>query len=254
MDYICKYCGKKFEKSSQLGGHIIWCKENPNRSGKSNFNNKKYKNGIRPQNVIRDDLFCHYCGKQYKNTNSLKNHERLCKSNPNRQESPFVKYNKTKRDVWNKGLTKETDERVKQQGETYSSRVKSGIITGVGGYRENAVKGCYKYGYYDGIRCDSSWELAYVVYCKEHNIPIERNTNRFGYFVNNVEYKFVPDFIVNNTTLVEIKGLQDPNWEIKHDTYPNVKFIFKQEIKPYLDYVITKYGKEFYNVLYDNKN
>ena len=37
--YICKYCGKEFEKSSQLGGHIIWCKENPNRSGKSNFNN-----------------------------------------------------------------------------------------------------------------------------------------------------------------------------------------------------------------------
>ena len=77
-----------------------------------------------------------YCGKECKNTNSLKNHERLCKSNPDRQESSFVKYNKTKGDVWNKGLTKETDSRVKQQAETYSSRVKSGIITGIGGYRE----------------------------------------------------------------------------------------------------------------------
>ena len=41
-------------------------------------------------------MICQYCGKECKNSNSLKNHERLCKENPNRQESPFVKYNKDK--------------------------------------------------------------------------------------------------------------------------------------------------------------
>lgn len=50
--------------------------------------------------------YCKYCGKECKNLNSLHTHERLCKLNPNRQESPWVKYNSTKENVWNKGLTK----------------------------------------------------------------------------------------------------------------------------------------------------
>lgn len=38
-------------------------------------------------------LICQYCGKECKNDNSKRSHERLCKSNPNRAESNFVKYN-----------------------------------------------------------------------------------------------------------------------------------------------------------------
>lgn len=37
---------------------------------------------------------CKYCGKVCKNNNSLKQHERLCKQNPNHEESSFIKYNK----------------------------------------------------------------------------------------------------------------------------------------------------------------
>ena len=40
-------------------------------------------------------FICKYCGKECKNLNSLHNHERLCKQNPNRDESNFVKYNKS---------------------------------------------------------------------------------------------------------------------------------------------------------------
>lgn len=68
--------------------------------------------------------YCNYCGKECKNLNSLKQHERLCKLNPNRVESPFVKFNKERDHTWNKGLTKETDDRVKKQGQTFSQRVK----------------------------------------------------------------------------------------------------------------------------------
>lgn len=135
--FKCKYCGKEFEKSSQLGGHIIWCKKNPNRSGKSNFNNKKYKNGIRPQDVIRDDLFCQYCGKQCKNLNSLRQHEIRCKENPNAYINSagntigggFKEYNnRIKNDeitVWNKGLTKETNDSLRRAGETLKKYYKT---------------------------------------------------------------------------------------------------------------------------------
>lgn len=41
-------------------------------------------------------LVCQYCGKECKNKNSLAQHERLCKFNPNKQESSFIKYNNDK--------------------------------------------------------------------------------------------------------------------------------------------------------------
>lgn len=42
-----------------------------------------------------EEYNCKYCGKICKNKISLSNHERLCKENPNRQLSPFIKYNKS---------------------------------------------------------------------------------------------------------------------------------------------------------------
>lgn len=62
---------------------------------------------------MEENYICKFCGKVCKNANSLRNHERLCKENPERQESSWVKFNH-ERGAWNKGLTKETDERVKK--------------------------------------------------------------------------------------------------------------------------------------------
>lgn len=70
--------------------------------------------------------FVNIVGKECKNANSLRNHERMCKQNPERQVSPFVKLN-AERGAWNKGLTKETDERVKKYGKTYSEHILAGI-------------------------------------------------------------------------------------------------------------------------------
>ena len=75
-----------------------------------------------------NEYICKFCGKICKNINSLKNHERLCKLNPNRQISPFVKYNAEHETSWNKGLTKENDERVKQMSETMSQKIRAGLI------------------------------------------------------------------------------------------------------------------------------
>lgn len=76
---------------------------------------------------MEESYICKFCGKVCKNANSLRNHERLCKENPERQESSWVKFNKEREHAWNKGLTKETDERVRKYGETYSSNIQNGI-------------------------------------------------------------------------------------------------------------------------------
>lgn len=76
---------------------------------------------------MKEDYICKFCGKICKNANSLRNHERLCKLNPERQESSWVKFNH-ERGAWNKGLTKETDERLRLQGLVLSEHYASGEI------------------------------------------------------------------------------------------------------------------------------
>ncbi len=66
--------------------------------------------------------------------NSLINHERLCQLNPNRQLTRYEKYglqgfDKSGKPSWNKGLTKETDERVAASGRTYSKHYADGKIS-----------------------------------------------------------------------------------------------------------------------------
>lgn len=80
-----------------------------------------------------ETYICKFCGKPCKNPNSLRNHERLCKLNPNRDERSYknlIKGHEITHHIghtaWNKGLTKESDERIKRQGETYSNRYKTG--------------------------------------------------------------------------------------------------------------------------------
>lgn len=41
------------------------------------------------------ECVCKHCGRVCKNGNSLRNHERLCKQNPNHQENSWVKYNQS---------------------------------------------------------------------------------------------------------------------------------------------------------------
>ena len=157
--FKCKYCGKEFEKKSQLGGHIIWCKENPNRNGKSNFN-VNIKNSIRKIDILKNDLFCQYCGKQCKSINSLKQHEIRCKKNPERilnkkdYKGGFTIYNEKIKngeiDVWNKGLTATDNESVAKHSssltkyyETHTHHNK-GLIMDING-KEKRRLGAIKY-------------------------------------------------------------------------------------------------------------
>lgn len=66
-----------------------------------------------------EKFICDFCGKECKNLRSQKIHQAYCKENPNRQISFFVQYNQEcssgirQHPSWNRGLTKETDSRIK---------------------------------------------------------------------------------------------------------------------------------------------
>jgi len=116
-----------------------------------------------------------------------------------------------------------------------------------GGYRVGSGRG--KKGRYKGIWCDSSWELAFVIYCLENGKSITRNVEVRKYKMNNVERNYIPDFIVDGE-VIEIKGYETEQWKCKIKSNPDIKVIGKNEIKTILDYVVEKYGKNFI-ILYE---
>jgi len=277
MIYKCKYCGKEFDEKHKysLGGHIRFCKLNPKY--KQNVEQLEYvrshiKHNKGKQFVHKDEICeCQYCHKQYK-FYGLKNHEKYCNYNP---------YKKLDRDShtgggWNKGLTKETDDRIKNAAEKLHERYEKGEIKtwcdgltketddriakyskqisktakehGLsGGYRKGIGRG--KKGWYKGIFCDSSWELAFVIYHIDHNIPIKRCEEKLQYEMNGKIRKYLPDFVVNDK-IVEIKGWKDESALIKEQCFPEITIIDKNGIIPYIEYVVNKYGSNFIN-LYD---
>ncbi len=111
---------------------------------------------------------------------------------------------------------------------------------------------CYKY---ENIEFDSSWELAYWIFCKDKNIKIERNIKSFDFIFKNQISKFYPDFIVENQ-IVEIKGDQFLNpkfngyekWKSKIEqvVIPNkILVLYLKDLKDVFNYIHSFYGKKY---------
>ena len=213
--YVCQYCGKQFNTKQQLGGHIIWCKENPNRSGKSNFIKRLTNTNVSEFNQARDDLFCQYCGKQCKSINSLKQHEYRCNKNPNsvKCNGGFNNYNKRLHsgeiNSWNKGLTKNTDERVKQQSITYKQRYAEGLIIHVPcthtlEFKNKQSKRAYdrklgghspsKHIFYNNVLLESTYEYKLAKALTENNVIWIRPKPIIWIDNNGKKHRYYPDF------------------------------------------------------------
>jgi len=115
-----------------------------------------------------------------------------------------------------------------------------------GGYRHGSGRGIK--GWYKGMFCDSSWELAFVLWSEMHNKDIERNKSTFAYIWNDKIRKYLPDFIVDNQ-FVEIKGWLSPQNQAKISQFPHDKYQLnvytEAHMKPIISEVIQRYGKDF---------
>ena len=213
---------------------------------------------------------CPYCEKEYnksgigahiwrKHTEEGEN----CKHDPNRGYKDGTKV------AWNKGLTKDSDERVKGYGEkvsisltgkshkvsdetrvqisnTMKEKFKSGELKPTKGV------GRGKKGWYKNYWCDCSWELAFIIYNLEHDIKFERNTKGFPYEFEDEIKNYFPDFIMEDGSYIEIKGQEVEKDICKWENFPlKLKILKYEEIKSYLEYVIKKYGRNFIE-LYDD--
>lgn len=153
---------------------------------------------------------CRYCSKTCINNNSLRNHERLCRDNPDRQESPFTKSGKIT--PWNKGLTKESDPRVAEGGRKISEKLKGRSSTVVWTEEMRKRKSEWRKRFHEldpdshpnrklaGNRKKMSYpERVAFDFLKSHGISFEHN-KKIG--------RFYPDFVIG-TLIIEIDG---PYW------------------------------------------
>jgi len=212
-------------------------------------------------------MICKHCQQPSTSYNSLRQHEVRCQSNPNRKLQ------------WNIGLSKSSHPSIANAAQKLTGKKRPDIsgsnntfyqkrfgsaLTGhsdstkkklssiakgrnLGGYVKGSGRG--KKGWYKGIFCDSSLELALVIFCLGHNKQIIRNTEMRQYIWNNKRKNYLPDFVIDGQ-LVEVKGYKSQEWMAKINANPDVKVLYESEMKPILDYVVDKYGKDFI-ILYE---
>lgn len=215
----CEYCNKEIT-TNNYSKHI-----------RSHLNgNYELVQKHKSNHISHDGLNCIYCNKEYKNKNSLAQHEIRCKLNPNKIDTS-KSFNNGNRPAWNKGLTKETDDRIQKCSETYKINHKLGLHKDTSGInnsssnpkvKEKISNTCLQkskngewhvslaknmHYNYNGIDLHGKWEVYYAKYLDENNINWIRNKDRFEYKYQNKKHYYTPDFyLVDTDEYIEIKG------------------------------------------------
>ena len=189
----------------------------------------------------KQDGKCIYCGSWFKNLNALAQHEYRCKLNPDRKDfnnlGNYSHFNI-------KGKTKDNCEQIAKQADVLREMYKNGLI--IKDYRNYSKR--FHAGWYKGYWCDSSWELAFVIYNLEHNIKFERNKEKFTYILDGHICNYYPDFIIDGI-YYEIKGRMLAKDYCKINQFPKdkqIRLLLFEDIKIYLDYACEKYGNKFW--------
>lgn len=226
--YICKNCGKEFlEKYSKWSNGDFCCKEcarSYSTKNKRQEINEKVSKTLKGRIIEKNSLL--------KNINIKQQYEKaplLCPiCNNIILYERYIKHRKTCSTECGKELAKRNHS---HQG---------------GGYRKRA--GRSKHGYYKGIYCDSTYELAYLIYCLDHNINIKRCEETFEYEYNGKKHKYHPDFIVNDE-IIEIKGYHNNLVDIKMKSIINRKYkiLYINDLFKSFEYVSKAYNKKFHN-------
>jgi len=181
---------------------------------------------------------CKYCDKLCKNDNSLRNHERLCKLNPNRQILDFNSNLNNWRKQVSMGLVKVSNQytKAKETGTVYvvSDETKSKISKATKGrqipseeierrkiamrkavlrnpssYTANNISGRTPIIEYNGFKLKGSWELETAKWLDRNNIKWTNIVKGFDYEWNGSTHIYYPDFyLIEYDRYIEVKGYE----------------------------------------------
>lgn len=209
------------------------------------------------------------CGYQTTNRQAFCGHRGNCKiAHPNLKNKKYdYLKNRTwsqKTPAWNKGLTKDTDERVKRNAQSLKGKshpqteeTKKKISQTMkknpnsGGLRKNS--GIGKSGWYKNIFCHSTYELVYVIYNLDHNIEFKPCDKIYEYYYKGIKHKYYPDFELPDGTIIEIKGYMTDQVKEKIKAVKDrpIKVLYKNDLKYAFDYVKANYKYKKLEDLYE---
>jgi hypothetical protein len=202
---------------------------------------------------------CVYCNKICKNKNSLQNHERLCKLNPNRQilKSNFIEYNNKVKNgeikpknqftkalengiVWE--VKQETKDKLSKtlKGRKLSIHHKERIQIGMKravkehseSYTANNVSGRTPIIIYNGFRLKGTWELETAKWFDRNNIKWTNIFSGFEYEWNGTTHLYFPDFyLMDFDRYVEVKGYERERDIAKWAVVKDLIILKKNEIQ-----------------------
>lgn len=255
----CNICGKEFENGRQFGGHITAIHNPETRKSLS-------KALTLDRTVVKKT--CEKCGKEFEiertvkkdGTHSIsKKEKRFCSRScaNGHKQTPEQNKNRSKRLRKRKQrFCKECDKNISYHNKYgycndclrrqsfYRENLSISIKGKSGGVRKGGGHG--KSGWYKGYWCDSSWELAFVIYNLENGIEFERNKQGFEYELEGEKYKYYPDFLMEDGSYIEVKGYMDKKSTAKHQQFKGVlKVLEEDDMTPYLKYAINKHGKDY---------
>jgi hypothetical protein len=176
---------------------------------------------------------CKHCNLvEYEKLLSIRNHERRCPENPTRLDLSAKFKSGELVSHW----------LGRKHSESSKALMSAKAKISNGGYRQGSGRG--KKGWYQGFFCDSSWELAYLIFCLDHNTNIKLNLEKRQYQWNGSTKNYIPYFIVEGV-LTEIKGYKTEQWLAKLKANPDVVVLYEKDLKPVFEYVTRVYGKDF---------
>lgn len=242
-------------------------------------NNKiKYKNDL-----LKGNFICKNCGKEFTEKYSKTSSGEFCSRTCAAKYSALIKReetNKKQHDIMF-GIKYVNGERINIKEEYYKNPKICPICGNIIPYEKKKFKTCSQecskklcsqtlkkkgvysiggyvpfscrshHGYYKGIYCDSTFELAYLIYCLDHNINIKRCEETFEYEYEGKIHTYHPDFIVNNE-LIEIKNYYRELNDIKLQAVnKSIKILYYDDLCDIFEYVSNTYNKK-YNRHYNN--
>ena len=194
-------------------------------------------------------LHCKFCQRGCKSDNSLRNHSRLCKSNPNRQERTGGKAKGSP--AWNKGLTKDQFPclaRPKQKGIKFGSALNGHSAETRRKISEklsiNNKGGRSKWYEVAGQKVQGTWERNVALKFEELGIKwikLKTNKGTLEYVMDDKVRCYTPDFYLPEyNVFLEVKGCwwgrDREKMDIVLETYPdkNIVIIEKEQYDKFL--------------------
>lgn len=203
---------------------------------------------------------CQFCKKLCKNDNSLRNHERLCKENPNSQKivSHWIEYNnklrsgkitkinsnqhvKAKLEGTKYTVKEETRKKISEASRRYrhspesiqklKKSMRDAVLNNPDSYTASNVSGRTPIIIYNGIKLKGSWEVETAKWLNRQSIEWTNTVKGFDYFWQGSTHTYFPDFYLPlYNVYIEVKGYERDRDRCKWKVVNNLIVLKKDDI------------------------